>query len=271
MKLTVCNEMFEDWKIDDVLAFAKQVGYEAVEIAPFTLAETAYDISQAERERIRSVAEGIGIEIAGLHWLFVSPKGLHVNGPNAVLRRQTLDHLCELIHLCSDLGGSNMIIGSPQQRHVEDEVGFDQAFAWTVESYKVAAALAGEKGVMLCFEPLNSNITNFIRNPTEAMELVRAVDHPNFHMMVDVCSSSIEDLDIPAEIRAHSEYIHHIHTNDDNGYSPGSGDADYPAIIQALRDVGFDSYLSVEVFNFEPDPKTIAQESYDFLRSLVPA
>lgn len=271
MKLTVCNEMFEDWKIDDVLVFSKEVGYEAVEIAPFTLAETAYDISQSERARIRAVAADVGIEIAGLHWLFVSPKGLHVNGPDAVIRRKTRDHLCELIHLCADLGGRNMIIGSPQQRHVEDEVGFDQAFAWACEAFRVAAELAGEKDVMLCFEPLNSGITNFMRNPTEAMALVKAVAHPNFHMMMDVYSSSLEDLDIPAEIRAHSEYIHHIHTNDDNGYSPGSGGADYPAIIEALRDVDFDSYLSVEVFDFEPDPKTIAQESYDFLRSLVPA
>jgi sugar phosphate isomerase/epimerase len=271
MKLTVCNEMFEDWKIDDVLAFSKEVGYEAVEIAPFTLAETAYDVSQAERSRIRAVAAEVGIEIAGLHWLFVSPKGLHVNGPDAVIRRRTRDHLCELIHLCADLGGRNMIIGSPEQRRVEDEVGFDQAFAWAVETFKEAAELAAEKDVMLCFEPLNSNITNFMRNPTEVMDLVHAVGHPNFHMMVDVYSSSLENLDIPAEIRAHADYIHHIHTNDDNGYSPGSGGADYPAIIQALNDVEFDSYLSVEVFNFEPDPKTIAQESYDYLRSLVPA
>ena len=40
MKIAICNEMFEDWKIEDVFAYAAELGYEAVEIAPFTLADS---------------------------------------------------------------------------------------------------------------------------------------------------------------------------------------------------------------------------------------
>ena len=53
MKLAICNEMFEDWQIEDVFSCAAKLGYDAVELAPFTLAESVLDISQTERDRIR--------------------------------------------------------------------------------------------------------------------------------------------------------------------------------------------------------------------------
>ena len=65
MKIAICNEMFEDWKIEDVFTYAAELGYEAVEIAPFTLADSVLDISQAERSRIRKAAADAKIEIAG--------------------------------------------------------------------------------------------------------------------------------------------------------------------------------------------------------------
>ena len=269
MKLAVCNEFFEGWEIGDVFAFAKEVGFDAVEIAPYTLADSVEQIQASERERIRKAADDCGVEIVGLHWLFVKPEGLHLTRPDEAARQKTRDYLLELTRFCADIGGRLMVIGSPQQRNIEEGVEYRQGFEWAADAFKDAADLAGELDVMLCFEPLNSNITNFIRNPDEALELIKAVDHPNFQMIVDVCSSSIERLDIPAEIRKHAPHIRHIHANDDNLYVPGSGGADYPPIIQALKEVGYDGYLSVEVFKFEPDPKTIAPASCHFLKQML--
>ena len=76
MKLAICNEMFEDWRIEDVFLCAAKFGYDAVELAPFTLAESVVDISQTERDRIRKAADAAKIEIAGLHWLLGLAKGV---------------------------------------------------------------------------------------------------------------------------------------------------------------------------------------------------
>ena len=81
MKLAICNEMFENWQIEDVFSCAAKLGYDAVELAPFTLAESVVDISQTERDRIRKAAETAKIEIAGLHWLLVSAKGITRQSP----------------------------------------------------------------------------------------------------------------------------------------------------------------------------------------------
>ena len=57
--------------------------------------------------------------------------------------------------------------------------------------------------------------------------------------------------------------------NDNNLYLPGSGDVNYPPIISALAETNYDGYLSTEVFNFEPDPVTIASQSINFLRNII--
>ena len=268
LKLGICNEMFEGWELADVFRCARDLGYEGVELAPFTIAESAGLISSRERGTIRRDAEDAGVEIVGLHWLFVSPKGLHLTGPDPDVRRRTRDYLVELAGLCGDVGGRVLVVGSPNQRSVEEGVSATEAFETARSAFRECAEVAAERGVTLCVEPLASKLTNFINTPDDAAKLIRAVDHPNCQMIVDVCASSAEALDIPREIRAHAEHLCHFHANDDNEYVPGSGGADYPGIVRALRDVRYEGYLSVEVFRFEPDPETIARQSIEYLREV---
>lgn len=269
MKLAICNEMFENWKIEDVFACAAKLGYDAVEIAPFTLADSVLDISQTERDRIRKAAEATKIEIAGLHWLLVSPKGLHLNHPDAEIRDKTQDYFFALIRCCADLGGKIMIIGSPNERNVLEPLTSDQAWSYAQETFSACAELSQEKHVILCMEPLASKTTNFITTPSEAVRMVKAVNHPNFQIILDVTSTAAENLDMPTQIRESAEYVAHFHSNDDNGYLPGSGNVDYPPIIDALKEIDYTGYLSTEVFHFEPDAETIARRSIEFLKPLV--
>ena len=269
MRLAICNEMFENWKIEDVFAYAAKLGYDGVEIAPFTLAESVLDISQAERDRIRKAAEAAKVEIAGLHWLLVSPKGLHLNHPDVGLREKTRDYFFALVECCADLGGKIMVIGSPNERNVLEPLTYDQAWAYARETFAACAELAQEKDVILCMEPLTSRSTNFINTPVEAVQMVKTVDNPNFRIVLDVTSTAAENLDMPTQIREYAEYVAHFHANDDNGYLPGSGGVDYPSIVEALKEIDYTGYLSTEVFNFEPDAETIARRSIEFLKSLI--
>lgn len=269
MKLAICNEMFEDWGVEDVFLCAAKLGYDAVELAPFTLAESVVDISQTERDRIRKAADTAKIEIAGLHWLLVSPKGLHVNHPDRDIREKTRDYFFALISCCADLGGKIMVIGSPNERNVLDPLTPEQAWSYAQETFAACAEFAQEQNVILCMEPLTSEATNFINTPAAAVEMVEAVNNPNFQIILDVTSTAAENLDMPTQIHEYAEHVAHFHTNDDNGYLPGSGNVDYPPIIEALKEINYTGYLSTEVFNFEPDPETIARRSIEFLQPLV--
>ena len=162
-----------------------------------------------------------------------------------------------------------MVIGSPNERNILDPLTPEQAWSYAQETFAACAEFAQEQNVILCMEPLTSEATNFINTPAAAVEMVKAVDNPNFQIILDVTSTAAENLDMPTQIRKYAEHVAHFHTNDDNGYLPGSGNVDYPPIIEALKEINYTGYLSTEVFNFEPDPETIARQSIEFLQPLV--
>src|SRR5579872_3724615 len=118
MNFAICNEIFQGWKLEDVFGYAAKLGYDAVEIAPFTLANSVTEISREERKRVRVLAARHGIQIAGIHWLLVKPEGLYINHPDRAIRERTAAYFCELINFCADIGGTRMIVGSPKQRNV---------------------------------------------------------------------------------------------------------------------------------------------------------
>src|ERR1044071_7608520 len=114
---SICNEAFEGWDFAAECRAIRSAGYTGIEIAPFTLAEDPATISPARRQELRSIISSEGLTFAGLHWLMVSPKGLHVTTPDAALRERSWLHIRNLIDLCADLGpGGVMVFGSPPQR-----------------------------------------------------------------------------------------------------------------------------------------------------------
>ena len=71
----ICNEVFEGWSIDDTIRFVAETGYDAIEIAPFTLAQYVTEILVAERQRIRGVAADNGIEVLPFTGCSSRPRG----------------------------------------------------------------------------------------------------------------------------------------------------------------------------------------------------
>lgn len=262
MKLCICNEMFQGWSIDDVFSYAARIGYDAVEISPFTLAESVEQIGAGERRRIRDSAASAGVEIAGIHWVLVSPKGLYVNTPDAAVRRRTADYFVALTHFCADLGGKVMVVGSPKQRNVVEGVSYQQAWDWAAETFRPAVRAAEERGITLCLEPLTTAETNFITTAAEAIRFVQSVPSPAFRIILDVkamCGG--ESKPIPQVIRDSAGWFSHVHANDANLKGPGMGEVEFVPIFRALKEVGYDGYVSVEVFDFSDGPETIATTS----------
>src|ERR1035441_10568818 len=105
----MCNEAFEGLPFAAMCKAIRKAGYTGIEIAPFTLAEKPADIAAAQRREYREIIQSEGLTFAGLHWLMVSPKGLHVTGPDAALRQRSWEHIRNLIDLCADLGSSGVI------------------------------------------------------------------------------------------------------------------------------------------------------------------
>src|SRR5688572_28814906 len=124
----ICNEVFENWKFGDTCKAIRKAGYSGIEVAPFTLAEEPSSITSAQRREYKESMANEGLDFVGLHWLMVSPKGLHVTTPDKALRERSWTHIGRLIDLCADLGPDGvMVFGSPKQRSTTDGLGRAEA------------------------------------------------------------------------------------------------------------------------------------------------
>jgi sugar phosphate isomerase/epimerase len=267
MKFAICNEIFKGWKLDDTLGYAKQLGYSAVEIAPFTLADSVTAISAAERQKIRESANRIGIEIAGIHWVLVKPEGLYINHTDPVIRQRTSDYFRDLVNFCADIGGKVIVVGSPKQRNIMPGVSPEQGWEWATATFRSAVAQAGVRQVTVCFEPLGPAETNFINTAADAIRFVEQFRSPNFKIILDVKAMCTEAKPIPQIIAESYPHFAHFHANDKNLKGPGFGDVDFKPIAAALKEVGYNGYVSVEVFNFDEGPEVIASKSLEYLKA----
>jgi sugar phosphate isomerase/epimerase len=269
MKLGICNELFGEKPFEQVCEFVRGLGYEGLELAPFTFSPDPATLSAEARKTIHRVAELNQLAVIGLHWLLVKPPGLYITHPDAAIRRKTADYFKELVRLCHDLGGNVMIIGSPKQRSLLPGVTMELAMSYAVEVFRTSLESAERLGVTLAFEPLGPAETNFIQTAAEAIDLIHRINHPNFRLNLDVKAMSSEAKPIPEIIREAAPYIAHVQVNDPNLLGPGMGEVDHRPIIAALREVGYDGWLSVEAFDFAAGPERIARESLEYLRNVV--
>lgn len=268
MKFAVCNEIFQGWKIADVFGFVAGAGYDGIELAPFTLAPVVNDISAAARAELRELARGLNLEICGLHWLLARTEGFHLNHPDAAIRRRTAAYLGDLVDCCADLGGKVLVLGSPQQRNVQAGLSREQAWDFAAATLRDAVKRAEDRGAVVCFEPLAPSETNFINSAAEAIRFAGQFKSPAMKIILDVKAMCAETAPIPDIIEKSWPHFAHFHANDKNLKGPGFGEVDFRPIAEALRKVGYDAYVSVEVFRYEEGPETIARRSLEYLRNV---
>jgi sugar phosphate isomerase/epimerase len=266
MKYAICNETFGDWDHARVCRFVADLGYTGLELAPFTLAPRITDVTPELRRDLRREAENNGLAILGLHWLLAKTEGFHLISADATVRQRTADYLIELAKCCRDVGGKILVFGSPAQRRLPAKATREEATAYAVDTFRRCAAGFSDCGVTLAIEPLSPPEADFINTAAEAVAILAELNHPNFALHLDVKAMSTETIPTPELIRQHRERMVHFHANDPNKRGPGFGMANFVPIFRALRDSKYQGWVSVEVFDYTPDPETIARESLRYMR-----
>jgi sugar phosphate isomerase/epimerase len=270
MKYAICNETFLDWPLDDAFAFARACGYTGIEFAPFTLAADATQIDSRQCADVRRLLDKHQLQGIGLHWLLAKTSGYYLTSPDPAVRQRTAGYLGELARVCRGLGGHLMVLGSPQQRNLLPGVSHAQAMDHAAEVLRMAAPALEQHQVVLAIEPLGPVEGDFLNTAARGVELAEMVDSPQVRLHLDVKAMSTESIPIPDILRASAKHLVHFHANDPNRRGPGMGDVDFVPILAALREIGYDGWISVEVFDYEPGPERLAKESIDYLRKLEP-
>lgn len=261
MKYAICNETFLDWPFERAFAFARECGYTGIEIAPFTLATYATDITAPRRAEVRKQAAAADLEVVGLHWLLAKTEGFYLTSPDAAVRKRTSEYLQELARLCGDLGGSIMVLGSPQQRNLLPGVTRPQAMQYAADVISAALPTFEDCGVTLALEPLGPAEGDFLLTAAEGRELANLIDSPRVKLHLDCKAMSSEAQPIPDILRANRDLMVHFHANDPNRQGPGFGELDFVPIFAALKEINYTGWVSVEVFDYSPGIERLARES----------
>lgn len=263
----MCNEAFGEMPLADTCRILKAAGYGGIEIAPFTLAPDPVDITPAQRREHRDIIKSEGLEFVGLHWLMVSPPGLHVTTPDAALRERSWKHIHSLIDLCADLGdGGVMVFGSPKQRSTTGGLSRAEATGNYVEGLRSVAPHAEDRSVTVLVEALPANQADVVLSLDEAVAIVREIDSAGVQTMFDT-HNAVDELEPHSVlVNRHFDAIRHVHVNEMDGRYPGTSDYDFGTLLQQLEELNYDGWVSLEVFDFKPSAAEIAARSINYLR-----
>jgi len=263
----ICNELFEGWDFARVCRTVKALGYDGLELAPFTLAPTITELPAARRRELSGIIDDAGLATIGLHWLLAKTEGFYLTHPDPAVRRRTADYLKALGEATRDLGGTVMVLGSPKQRDLLPGVDHATACDYAAEVLADALPAIGAAGVELCLEPLAPTETDFLNTIDQANDLIARVGHPALKLHLDVkAQSSDPGGTVPDLFARFAPTAGHVHVQDADGRGPGMGATAFGPILGALVRSGYDRWVSVEVFDYAPGPEEIARRSIECLR-----
>lgn len=268
MKLSLCNEVIRELPFDRQCALAADLGYHGLEVAPFTFGDDGWRMPEAERGGIRRACRDAGIAVSGLHWLLAAPAGLSITSADRGIWQRSVDVLRASVDLCAGLEGAYLVHGSPGQRRVSEPADRQRA----EEAWALAAEAARTAGVVYCLEPLATPDCNFINTLAEAADVVRRIGNPAFRTMVDTLAASLMEPEPVADAIRRvmpTGLMAHIQLNDRNKRGPGQGDDRFAPVIRALRETGYDGWIAMEPFVYEPDGATCAARMIGYVHGLL--
>lgn len=263
----ICNETFEGWDWEKVCGLCSRLGYTGLEVAPFTLAPRIGQVDGKTRTQLRRTAEDHGLHLFALHWLLAKTEGFQVTSPDSRIRTETANYLGELARACAELGGDRMVFGSPLQRKIPDGHNEEQTDILFLDTLRQLTPHLEKTGVKFLLEPLGPSETNYMNTARKGVELLDRINHPLFGLHLDVKAMSDDEAPVADIIRKHAGRMGHFHANDANRKAPGMGNSDFIPIMRALKDVGYQGFVSIEVFDYTPDPETIAREGLAHLKA----
>lgn len=272
MKLSLCNEVIRELEFPRQCVVAAEMGYEGLELAPFTLGENAYRMGAGERAAVRRAVSDAGLKVSGLHWLLVAPAGLSITTADRPTWERTVDVMRRLIALCAELGGDYLVHGSPAQRRLAGQVDAKEAAQRGEAAWAAIAEDAAKAKVVYCIEPLALPEADFVNTIEEAVAIIRRIGEPAVRTMIDTSAAGLMEREpVPDAVRRWipTGLIGHVQLNDRNRRAPGQGDDRFVPVMKALRDTGYDGWVAMEPFDYRPDGPSCAARAIGYVQGIL--
>jgi fructoselysine 3-epimerase len=254
------------YPLEETIKRIARIGYDGIEIGAASPHAYPPTLSESRKKEIKTVLAGEGIALSSMLPALSGGPGHNVASPIPEERRYTIEHYKDVIRLCSYWGGKTVL-------YIPGWIVFGtsraQAWEWSREALSELAETGREEGVTLAIEPTSYD-SNLIDTAEHAIELMEEVAHPNVKLMFDTFHVLYRREVMSDYVYRMGSDLHHIHLSDNDRLVPGQGRGDFPGLLEALKDVQFDGYLTFEIGfdRRDVEPDRVAREAYQYLKSL---
>ena len=244
---TWCYSSFPVWvpsySLEETAKRIARAGYDGIEIG--CAAPHAYPahLSAERRRELRKIIEGEGLVVSSL---LPAPGGGPGNNPASILpeeRAAAIAHYKEVVDLAADLGAQRVLYVAGWRSF---GVKATDALGWTLAAVTEVGRYAASKGITICIEPTSAD-SNLIDTAGHALKLREDCGLANVKVMFDTYHALYRNEVSSDYVYEMAPHLALVHFADIDRLPPGEGVVDFVGVMQALKDTGFDGYVTMEI------------------------
>jgi sugar phosphate isomerase/epimerase len=219
-------------------------GYDAIEL----VGEPDYYNSK----EVRDLVSSHGMQVSSICSIYHAERDL--SHPDPKMRRKAVDYVKSIADMSAEVGASVMIVAPAANMRIKELASPEDEWKWAVEGIREGAEYAAGMSVKLCIEAWNRYETHLLNRLDQCLAMMKEVDMPNVGIMGDTFHMNIEEANNAEAIRDSGSALIHIHLADNNRAATGVGQTDFRPVLQALKDIDYQGYLTFEILPASADP-----------------
>lgn len=264
MKISVSNIAWGNENYEKFYSLLQHENCNGIELAPSKVWKNIEEVKYEEILKLKKTISSFKLEIVGFHSLLFGMYSFKIFQDNES-RIKTKNYLFKLIDLCSDLGGNQLIFGSPNNRRTKG-LKKDQIKKISEAFFIEIAEYCKKKGTYFCIEPLGSNETDFITSIEEGGKFVKNLNQSHFKLQIDTKALFFTKENPKKIISKYKNLLQHVHVSDTDLKEPGQGNNDHTKISESLKNINYSKFLSIEMRRVVGDEENSIKRSIKFLK-----
>lgn len=229
--------------------------------------------------RITELLKKYNIEASSICAIYTPERDLVSSDEN--IRKNAINYIKSCVDFAYKIGAKGVSVTPTACMKIRPEAEIAREWSWAVEGIRIAGKYAQDYGIRLAVEPWNRYENYLVNRLEQSLAMVNEVDLPNVGCMGDTYHMNIEEVDIADAFRLVRDKLFYVHVADSNRAAPGRGHIDFKPIVQALKEIGYEGYISMELLPAAADPFMVlngsrceefydqyTEESINFLKKL---
>ena len=237
MKISYFVVAFSGEPIETSIDRIARYGYDGVEIPgePGTI----------DARKVRRLVEEHGLGVSAIVGMFPRDSGRDLISSDPAVQRGAIDYHKAVIDMACELGTEVIAFNPSVNLKIQPEVSLEREWKWAVERTRKICEYAARmsSSLKLAIEPWCRFETYFINRLDEALRLKKDIGMDNVAVMADWFHMNIEETSMENAMRRCGKDLVHVHDGDSSRAGPGKGHLNFPSLLNALKEIGYERYL----------------------------